>query len=264
MLQRNFIKFIIFLAGIFFVDSLVADEAKDNLKTRIANKALIAIGTEGNYPPFSYHDENGRLTGYDVEIALAVAKKLGITILFKEIKWSEMLPALDSHRIDLIANQTELTSEKRLAKYEHSIPYSYSDAVVIINSDDNRIHDWSDIRGLNAAQELNSIYAYKAKKWGSKVVFVDGFEQALMLLQQKKVDFIINDKLAVLDFMQRNPDTKIKIALYSNYKIPIGFLFNKGNREVIEKFNSAIDVLRSDGTLSQIGKKFFGSNVSIK
>ena len=81
-----------------------------DLLQRINNGGTINVGTEGTYPPFTYHDESGKLTGYDVEVTRAVADKLGVDVEFKETQWDAMLAGLDSKRFDMVANQVALTT----------------------------------------------------------------------------------------------------------------------------------------------------------
>lgn len=150
------------------------EEAARDLAKRIAEQGTITVGTEGTYAPFTYHDEQGRLTGYDVEVTRAVAEKLGVTVEFKETQWDAMLAGLASHRFDLVANQVGLTSPERRAKYDVSDRYSYSGAVAVVRKGDERVKTWDDIKGLKAAQSFVSNYGEMARKYGAEIVGVDG------------------------------------------------------------------------------------------
>ena len=68
-----------------------ANHSSGSLIERINNKGVITVGTEGTYAPYSYHDANGQLTGYDVEVTRAVAAKLGVQVEFKETQWDGMM-----------------------------------------------------------------------------------------------------------------------------------------------------------------------------
>ena len=82
--------------------------AADSLLERINAHGTVTIGTEGTYAPFTYHDESGKLTGYDIEVTRAIAEKLGITVDFQETLWDGMLAGLKSGRFDAVANQVTL------------------------------------------------------------------------------------------------------------------------------------------------------------
>ncbi|MFR3636249.1 MAG: transporter substrate-binding domain-containing protein, partial [Sutterella sp.] len=85
----------------------------------------ISFGTEGNYAPYTYHDEKGTLTGYDVEVGCEIAKKLGVKAEFRETLWDGMIAGLDAKRFDVVINQVTPTPA-RLEKYLFSVPYTYN------------------------------------------------------------------------------------------------------------------------------------------
>ena len=75
---------------------------------------VVKVGTEGTYPPFSFHDpQTAELTGYDIEVIKAIAAKAGWRLEFVETQWDAIFPALDSGRIDLIANQVSRNPERQ-------------------------------------------------------------------------------------------------------------------------------------------------------
>ena len=92
--------------------------AAESLLERINNHGTVTVGTEGTYAPFTYHDESGKLTGYDVEVTRAVADKLGFKVDFKETAWDAMLAGLKAERFDLVANQVGLTTPERRATFD--------------------------------------------------------------------------------------------------------------------------------------------------
>ena len=149
-------------------DAAPAANPQGSLIERINNKGTITVGTEGTYAPFSYHDKDGKLTGYDVEVTRAVADKLGIKVEFKETQWDSMMAGLKAGRFDVVANQVGLTSPERQATFDKSEPYSWSGAVLVVRKDDNKIKSPADIKGVKTAQSLTSNFGEKAKKLGEQ------------------------------------------------------------------------------------------------
>lgn len=164
--------------------SAPATAAEGSLLARIDNKGTVTVGTEGTYAPFTYHDESGKLTGYDVEVTRAVADKLGVKVDFKETQWDAMLAGLKAGRFDMVANQVSLTTPERQATFDKSADYSYSGPMALTRQDDQRIKTLADVKGLSSAQSLSSNYGEMAEKAGAKIVPVDGMAQALALVQQ--------------------------------------------------------------------------------
>lgn len=237
-----------------------------SLLARIDNKGTVTVGTEGTYAPFTYHDESGKLTGYDVEVTRAVAEKLGIQVEFKETQWDAMLAGLKAGRFDIVANQVSLTTPERRATFDKSADYSYSGPMAVSRVDDDRIKSFADMKGLSAAQTLSSNYGEMAQKVEAEIIPVDGMAQALTLVQQKRADFTFNDSLALLDYLKKNPNSGLKTAWTASgeEKLGAGFIVNKGNEEALAKISTAVDELREDGTLKQLGEQFFGVDVSVK
>lgn len=236
-----------------------------SLIERINNKGTVIVGTEGTYAPFTYHDKDGKLTGYDVEVTRAVADKLGIKVEFKETQWDSMMAGLKAGRFDVVANQVGLTSPERQATFDKSEPYSWSGAVLVARKDSN-IKSIDDIKGVKTAQSLTSNYGEKAKAAGAELVPVDGLAQSLTLIEQKRADATLNDELAVLDYLKNKPDAGVKIvwSAPADEKVGSGLIVNKGNDEALAKFSTAINELKADGTLKKLGEQFFGKDISVK
>lgn len=239
--------------------------ASGSLIERINNKGTITVGTEGTYAPFTYHDKDGKLTGYDVEVTRAVADKLGVKVEFKETRWDSMMAGLKAGRFDVVANQVGLTSPERQATFDKSEPYSWSGAVLVVRKDSN-IKSIDDIKGVKTAQSLTSNYGEKAKAAGAELVPVDGLAQSLTLIEQKRADATLNDELAVLDYLKNKPDAGVKIvwSAPADEKVGSGLIVNKGNDEALAKFSTAMTELKADGTLKKLGEQFFGKDISVK
>ena len=240
--------------------------AADSLLDRINAKGTITVGTEGTYAPFTYHETDGTLTGYDVEVTRAIARKLGVTVEFKETQWDAMLAGLKAGRFDLVANQVALTTPERQATFDKSEPYSWSGAMMLVRADNDDIKSLEDVKGRKAAQTLSSNYGELATKLQAEIVPIDGMAQGLLLIRQKRAELTFNDSLALLDYLKKNPDAGLKTAWKApaDEKLGAGLIANKGNDEALAKISAAIVELREDGTLKKLGEQFFGEDISVK
>jgi L-cystine transport system substrate-binding protein len=236
-----------------------ASEEQD-LLAEIKEEGVLTVGTEGTYPPFTFHDENGELTGFDVEIAREVAERLGVEAKFMETQWDAIFAGLDSERFDMIANQVGIRPDRQ-EKYDFSEGYITSAAVLIVNESNNDIKAFEDIDGKKSAQSLTSNYADIAKSHGAELVGVEGFNQAIELLAQNRADATINDKLSFLDFKKQKPDAPVKIVATADDASQSGLMFRKGNETLIEEVNKALQGMIDDGTYLEISKKWFGEDV---
>nr|WP_263324939.1 amino acid ABC transporter substrate-binding protein [Neobacillus sp. Marseille-Q6967] len=237
-----------------------AQKDEQDLLAKVKDEGKILIGTEGTYAPFTFHDESGNLTGFDVEVAQEVAKRIGVEAEFKETQWDAMFAGLDAKRFDMIANQVGIRPDRQ-EKYDFSDPYITSAAVLITHKDNNEVKTFEDIKGLNSAQSMTSNYADIAKKYGANLVGVEGFTQAVELLGSKRVDVTINDRISYLDYTKQRPDAPIKVVATSDDASVSGFMFRKKSETLVEEVNKALSEMIEDGTYTKISEKWFGEDV---
>jgi L-cystine transport system substrate-binding protein len=242
-------------------ENTTAKEETTDLLAKVKKEGELRIGTEGTYPPFTFHDKNGELTGFDVEIAKEVAKRLGVKPVFMETQWDAMFAGLDAKRFDMIANQVGIRPDRQ-EKYDFSVPYTTSAAVLVAHKDNNKVSKFEDIKGLKSAQSMTSNYADLARSYGAEIVGVEGFNQAIELLSSKRVDVTINDKLSVLDFLKQKPDAPIKIVATHEDASQSGLMFRKGSDTLVAEVNKALKEMMEDGTYLKISEKWFGQDVS--
>lgn len=236
------------------------DEAK-TLLFKIKSEGKIQIGTEGTYAPYTFHDSTGKLTGFDVEIAEEVAKRLGVKAEFIETKWDGMFAGLDAKRFDMIVNEVAIKPDRQ-EKYDFSDSYIVSKAVLIVNSDNDKISKFADLKGKKSAQSLTSNLAKIPQSYGAILEPIDGFNQAIDLLTSKRVDAVVNDSLSFLDLKKQKPDLAIKTVDEVKDAQPNAIMFNKGNKELVDAVNKALADMKSDGTYLKISEKWFGTDVS--
>ncbi|PPH11569.1 polar amino acid ABC transporter substrate-binding protein [Rathayibacter sp. AY1G1] len=231
----------------------------------VEDSGKLTIGTEGTYPPFSFHADGGTgaLTGYDVDVITAVVEKLGVEPDFQETQWDAMFAGLDGARFDVIANQVSINDERE-AKYDFSEPYSVSPGVVIVPSSDTSITDLAGLSGKTTAQSLSSNWYTVAQENGAEVEGVEGWAQAIALVEQGRVDATVNDRLTWLDWSTTYPDQAagLKVAVTTDDTSESAFTFPKGSDDLVEAVDSALDELREDGTLASISERYFGADVS--
>jgi len=233
----------------------------ENDLAKIKSAGVFKVGTEGTFPPFTYHNTSGDLVGFDVDIAREIAKRLGVKAEFVEGKWDGLVAGLDANRYDAVINQVSITPERQ-AKYDFSEPYITLKAVLIVNEKNNDIHNFSDLKGKKSAHTLTSNYAQVARENGAEVVGTDGFDQSIALVSQGRADATINSNLSFLDFKKHKPDAPVKIVAERGDAEQEAVLLRKGNPELRQAINSAIAEIKTDGTYQRISNEYFGADIS--
>ena len=250
----------LFLLAALPLAVMTSAEAQSSLSS-IQSAGVIKIGTEGAYPPFTYHDKSGKLVGFDVEIGELIASGLGVKPDFVEGKWDGLIAGVDARRYDLVLNEVAITPE-RLKKYDFSDPYITSKAVVVVHSDNSSINSFADLRGKKSSQSLTSNFAQLAKASGAEVVATEGFNQSLELVLSGRVDATINDSLSYLDFKKQKPDAKLKVAATEAKGDQSAVLLAKGQPELLAAINQTLRTAKQDGSYQKISLKYFGTDVS--
>jgi cystine transport system substrate-binding protein len=237
-----------------------ADAAGDEYG--LVQAGTLTVATEGTYRPFSFHEDgSGDLVGYDVEVAEAVAEKLGLEVSFQETQWDAIFAGLDAGRFDVIANQVSITPERE-EQYLFSAPYTVSRGVVVVNEGDTSISSFDDLEGKTTAQSLTSNWYELATESGANVEAVEGWAQAVSLLQQGRVDATVNDQLTFLDYVNTTPDAAIEVAVETDETSESAFALTQDKEALVAAIDEALAELRDEGVLAELGEKYFGADVS--
>ena len=236
---------------------------EDDQLAQIQKKGEIVVAMEGTWSPWTYHDENDELVGYDVEVAKAIAEKLGVKATFVEGEWDGLFAGMDAGRYDIVVNGVDVT-EERSEKYDFTEPYAYNRTAIIVKKDNDEIQSFEDLKGKKTANTISSTYAELAEQYGADVTGVDDLNQTFELLLSGRIDATLNAELTYYDYLKAHPDADIKIAALTDTASEVAIPLRKGDASASlrEAINTALDELRADGTLSELSVKYFGSDVS--
>lgn len=235
----------------------------DDLLEQVQNRGTLIIATEGAWSPWTYHDESDALVGFDVEVARAIADRLGVEPDFIECPWESIFAGINSKLYDITANGVEITDE-RAETYDFSVPYAYLRTALIVRSDNEDINAFEDLAGKRTANSAGSTYALLAESYGATTDTVSTLAQTLDLVLSGRVDATLNAELSFYDYLKEQPDAELKIAALSEEASRVAIPVRKGeeNAAFLAAINDAITSLREDGTLSAISEKYFGVDIT--
>ena len=226
-----------------------ATQSGQDLLDQIRTKGKIVIATEGTWSPWTFHDQSGKLTGYDIEVGRLIAQRLGVEPQFVEGKWDGLLAGISAGRYDIMINGVDMTPEREKA-YRFTEPYAYNRTVVIV-SDQNT--------------EIKSMQDLKAEKYGAKVDGVDDLNQTFELLLSGRIDATLNAEVVYYDYKKVHPQAAVKIAAIADETTSVGIPLKKEGTEKLQaELNKILNDLRASGELSKLSTQFFGTDISKK
>ena len=238
-----------------------------DLLSEIQNRGYITVAMEGTWAPWTYHDEEGELVGFDVEVAAAVAEELGVEVRYEEGEWDGLLAGVESGRYDIMVNGVGYTEERAQA-YDFSEPYCYNKTALIVRSDNDEISSLEDLEGKTTCNSANSTYQFIAEEYGATALDVETLDGTLemVLAGPERADATLNAEASFLDYMKEHPDAELKIVDYYSELENVCIIMQKGESSdsLREAINGAIDKLREDGTLTELSNKYFGGDITKK
>ena len=223
--------------------------------TGCSKSDTIVMATNAEFPPYEYYDGE-KIVGIDVEIAEAIAAKLGKKLVIEDIAFDSIIPAVQSGKADMGVAGMTVTAD-RLENVDFSDTYVTASQVIIVHKDNTDIKTPDDLVGKTIGVQLGTtgdIYAEDIE--GATLErYNKGFE-AVQALQQKKIDAVIIDDQPAKYFAEQNSDIKVIDEPFTveDYAIAV----KKGNTELLNKINEAIKELKSSGKLQQIFDKYIG------
>ena len=234
-----------------------------DLLSQVRERGEIVIALEGTWSPWSFHDEEDQLTGYDVEVGRLIARELGVEPVFVEGQWDGLFAGLDSGRYDMVINGVDV-DEDRQEVYDFSEPYAYNRTVIIVRGDDARIQSFEDLEGMTTANTLASTYATVAEQYGATTIGVDDLLQTVELLEAGRIDATLNAEVTFYDYMEQNPAADLKIAAVSEDANPIAIPLRKGEETAAlrQAINEALEAVQESGELGDLSERFFGVDIS--
>ena len=239
------------------------NETSGDLLDQIKSRGEITVAMEGTWAPWTYHDENDNLVGYDVEVANAIAEKLGVKVNFIEGEWDGLLAGLDAGRYDIMVNGIGITPDRE-EKYNFSTPYAYNRTAVIVRGDYDEISSMEDLNGKKTANTISSTYATQAEAYGAEVTGVDDLNQTIELLLAGRIDATLNAEVTFFDYLKAHPDANVKIAAYSDEVEQVAIPVRKSDdtTTLLSAINDALAEMDKDGTLASLSEKYFGTDIS--
>ena len=256
-------KFVALLLAVLMVASLCACGQKDtqtgsDIKTVTAGK--LTMSTNAQFPPYESVADDGKgyegtgFEGIDIEIAYALAQKLGLELVVDDMDFDSALSAVQTGKSDIVAAGVTVTPERQNTM---SFTDSYANGVqVVIVKEGSDIKSIDDLEGKQIGTQRGTTgYLYCSDDFGEDaVVAYDNGLTAVQALNNGQVDAVVIDNAPAKEYVAANPGLAILDTSYAEEDYAIGM--NKSNTALLEAVNAALEELKADGTLQSIVDKY--------
>lgn len=248
-------KFAVLLGAV-----LLAATAQARTFEEIKAAGTIKIATEGAFKPFNYF-EGKKLTGFEVEVGDAIAKKLGLKVQWITQPFDSLIIGVTQNRYDF-AIASHGINEERMKVVDFSDPHYCTGGQII--SKNPGIKTAAQLNGKRVAVQVGTSYLSNVQKVkGVKLKTFQKDTDAVQSLIAGTVDAWVTDKFVALDAKKANPTIKWQMGNML-FQEKIAMVVNKGNDTVTEALNGALADILKDGSYAKISKKYFGLDVRCK
>lgn len=233
-----------------------------SINVRAQEKRTLTVGTNAEYAPFDYLDENGNITGFDIDLIEAIAKSQDIEIVWRDLPFDSLIGSMEAGDLDVIAAAIGPTSERKKSVDFSDVYYTGSQSIICRKGND--IKTFKDLAGLKVAvlegSTADLIASGENQDYGivedAQVVRFKNASSAVMELLNGGVDATLIDSIMAENFC-RQTEGLIQTVVKGTENDSV-FCVQKGNSEMLTIINTGLAEIRENGTYDEIYEKYFG------
>ena len=253
-------KLLILLMAVIAAVAMLAagcGDAKDEKKAEPAK--VLRVGTEPTFAPFEFQKEGSKdYDGFDLDLARAVGKQMGVKVEIVNMGFDALIPALNANNIDMVAAGMSITEERQKA-VTFSEAYYTSGLIIMVNKDNKEIKSVKDLEGKRIAVQIGTTGEKKARSIkDAKVTAFNTNTEAAMELKNKGVDAVINDSPVVGYYLAQGGNATAMTVGEVMEAEQYGLAVKKGNDKLAGDVNKALTELKKNGEYDKIYKTWFG------
>ncbi|ALF09425.1 amino acid ABC transporter substrate-binding protein [Parageobacillus thermoglucosidasius] len=260
-----------FLAACSSKEGATSTTSTANSKDTKEKVQKIIVGTGTQFPNICFIDENGKLTGYDVELVREIDKKLPeYEFEFKTMEFSNLLLSLETKKIDFIAHQMEVNEERKAKFLFNKEPYNIFPLKVVVRKDNNDIKSIKDLKGKKVIVTATSNAAVFLEKYnkehnaGIHIVYAgQGADDVTNQIRTGRADATISTPFAV-DFLNKAADAQQKVVGETLLDSKVYFLFRKDETKLQKRIDEALVELKKEGVVRELSKKWLGADYTVE
>ncbi|AYD41089.1 amino acid ABC transporter substrate-binding protein [Clostridium fermenticellae] len=236
-----------------------SDSSLDNIK----KAGVIKIGLEDSFPPMEFRNNKNELKGFDIDMANAIGKKLGVKTEFVPTDFNGIILALKTGKFDAIISGLSITDERK-KEIAFSEPYLMDSQIIIVKNGNTAIKKADDLKGKTVGVGLGTTSENVAAKMKGlkEVKKYDKTTEELQDLLIGRIDAVVVDEPVGRYYLSASDKKGKYLVLNDNLtKEPMGIGFKKENKDLQSAVQKAVNELKKEGELSKLSIKWFGTDI---
>jgi len=227
-------------------------------------QGILQVGIDNTYPPMEFPGDSGVNQGFDIDVANAIAAKLGLKTEFVVTAWTGVFIGLDANKYDCIISSLSI-NEDRKKSMAMTRPYAANSQVIVVKADNNSIKTSADFKGKIIGVQLGTTAETACESYVKTNPFTikkyDAMTEALMDLKIGRLDAVETDSVVGRYYVAQDK-VSYKVMDAGLPSEPIGIGCKKENTKLMNMIDQTIVKLQNDGTLKTISEKWFGDDIT--
>lgn len=220
----------------------------------------VTVGTNAEYPPFEFVNEDGEITGFDIELMEAIAEEAGFEYELVNTRWDGIFVALASGEFDAVISAATITPE-RAEQVNFSDPYFNAGQRIAVQAGNDSIQGPEDLDGKKVGVQLGTTGdIFLTDQTNADVQRYDENTLAFEALSNGDIDAVMADGPTAADLLQANPEMNLKLVdgVYTDEEY--GIAVNQEETELLEAINEGLAAVKESGEYDEIYDKYFGTD----
>ncbi|MBI5126895.1 basic amino acid ABC transporter substrate-binding protein [Candidatus Roizmanbacteria bacterium] len=220
----------------------------------IKEKGSLVVGSDATYPPLEFEQE-GKIVGFDVDLANEIAKNIGVAVEIKNISFDKIFMALANNEVDLVISSVTI-NEERQKTMDFSTPYLNAGQVIVVDKNNTQILAVEDLKNKTVGVQTDTTSKVEAEKYTAKVKDYPDYDKAKNDLLQGKIDAIIIDYPAGISMSQSSAG-QLKAVGNPFTSEFYGVAVNKGKEGLLLQVNDTLAKIKKSGRLNELEALWF-------
>lgn len=226
----------------------------------------LTIAVDDTYLPMEFRDDQNNLVGFDIDLANALAKELGVKVDFTTVAWDGIFNGLNAKQYDAIISSTSITPDRQKG-FNQTNPYITNGIVIVSRKDAAPVKTFEALEGKTVGVQIATTADTGAQKLkeqkGTNVAIkqYDGMLDAFTALEGKQIDNVMTDVGVAMYYVAQKPDLYVVTSEVLTNE-PIAITLRKGDDAFTQKLNETLKKLQENGTMKEISMKWFGEDMT--